>query len=384
MRREIRTARPQARAKVEHLGLTFHTLEGQPYWFEEAAYIFTEREIHELESATQELHERCLDAVEHVIAHDDFRRFGIPEPAWSVIRTAWEADPPAIYGRFDLAYDGQSPPKMLEYNADTPTSLLEAAVVQWHWLQDVNPSADQFNFIWEALIAKWKELRQEGYFKLNRVHFASMDCDEDLMTTAVMMDTAQEAGLEVIRLFMPEIHWDDHRQEFLDQNLSPIYSLFKLYPWEWLIAEEFGPYALSTYSKVNWIEPIWKLVLSNKAFLAVLWELFPDHPNLLPAYQDSPRGLDAYVKKALLGREGANVEVVTSEVRQEVDGPYEESGYVFQAYAPLAQFDGNYAVIGSWVVDGIACGIGIRESNQPITQDTARFVPHYFLPETKK
>jgi glutathionylspermidine synthase len=36
-----------------------------------------------------------------------------------------------LYGRFDLAYRGDGPPKLLEYNADTPTALFEAAVVQW-------------------------------------------------------------------------------------------------------------------------------------------------------------------------------------------------------------------------------------------------------------
>lgn len=383
MRREIRQARSNAREKVEHLGLTFHTLEGQPYWYEDAAYVFDEREILELERATNELHDLCLQAVDHVVSNQEFARFGIPDPAWPVITRAWEADPPAIYGRFDLAYDGKTPPKMLEYNADTPTSLLEAAVIQWHWLQEVAPDADQFNSIWEALIAKWKALRAEGFFRDNLVHFASMDCDEDLMTTAVMMDTAHEAGIEFEQLLMPEIGWDASRNKFVDKKSHPIQTLFKLYPWEWIIAEEFGPYALSTYESVNWIEPIWKMILSNKAILPLLWEMFPDHPYLLPAYHDSPREMKQYVKKARLGREGANVTITLEGMQTAVDGPYEDTGFIYQAYAPLAEFDGQFAVIGSWVVDCAACGIGVRESSSRITQDTARFVPHYFYPEKK-
>ena len=58
-----------------------------------------------------------------------------------------------MYGRFDLAYDGTTPPKLLEYNADTPTSLLEAAVIQWRWQQDMRPERDQFNSIHERLLA---------------------------------------------------------------------------------------------------------------------------------------------------------------------------------------------------------------------------------------
>ena len=49
-------------------------------------------------------------------------------------------------------YDGKAPPRLLEYNADTPTALLEASVAQWFWLQDCFPTADQFNSIHERLI----------------------------------------------------------------------------------------------------------------------------------------------------------------------------------------------------------------------------------------
>ena len=35
---------------------------------------------------------------------------------------------------------------------------------------------------------------------------------------------------------------------------------------------------------VRWLEPAWKSIISNKALLPLLWEMFPNHPNLLPAY----------------------------------------------------------------------------------------------------
>jgi len=383
MLREDRAVRPDAKQKVEHLGLTFHTLHGEPYWNEAAAYRFEPEEIDTLEAATNELHEMCLDAVEHVIGQRDFERFSIPSPAHEVICQAWDADPPALYGRFDLAFDGQGPPKLLEYNADTPTSLLEAAVVQWHWLQEVDPEADQFNSIWEGLVIKWKALKAEGYLEAGLVHFGCEDTAEDLMTTAVLMDTAREAGLEVNLMGMGEIGWDQLRRLFVDRELRPIQTLFKLYPWEWLLSDKFGPKALQFYRDVQWIEPIWKMILSNKAILAILWELYPDHPNLLPAYLDGPHGMTEYVKKPILGREGANVSIISGDKVIQNPGPYGSGHFVFQAYAPLPSFDGNHTVIGSWVIDGEARGIGIRESSGPITEDLARFVPHYFHPKVR-
>lgn len=377
MWREKRTPRPDVVEKVERLGLTFHTLDGKPYWHEEAAYRFSAEEITELERATNQLHEMCLVAVEHVVETRSFDRLGIPATAWEPIAKTWDSDPPAIYGRFDLRFDGVGPPKLLEYNADTPTSLLEAAVVQWHWLQDVLPEADQFNSIWEGLVEKWHALKTEGYAKTGLIHFACMDAMEDLMTTAVMMDTAAEAGFDVQLLKMHEIGWDSLEHAFVDLEERRIETLFKLYPWEWLLDDPFAAMALKSFRKLDWIEPIWKMVLSNKGILAILWELFPGHLNLLPAYMDGPRDLSSYVRKPFLGREGANVQIHGAAGSTLVDGPY-GGPHVFQAFAPLPEFDGNHAVIGSWVIDGEARGIGVRESDGPITEDHARFVPHYF------
>ena len=129
---------------------------------------------------------------------------------------------------------------------------------------------------------------------------------------------------------------------------------------------------------MQWIEPIWKMLWANKALLAVLWELYPNHANLLPAYFDGPRDLTRYVKKPKMAREGANITYV-GDTRIETGGDYGEEGFVYQALAPVPVFDGNYAVVGSWVVDGVACGMGIRESDGPITDNQSRFVPHLLL-----
>ena len=379
MRRVATNPRTDWRAKVEGLGLTFHTLEGQTYWNEAAAYEFDAAEIGTLEATAAELHEMCLAVVERTIERGDLGRMGIPEAAHRAISESWEADPPSLYGRFDLAFDGMGTPKLLEYNADTPTSLLEAAVVQWHWLEEVRPEADQFNSLWEGLVEKWRALAIEGYVGDGPVHFACMDAAEDLMTTAVLMDTAREAGLNPVLLAMRAIGWDLDAEFFVDADLRPIRTLFKLYPWEWILQDRFGPRALRTLSQVQWIEPIWKMALSNKAVLALLWETFPDHPALLPAYLDGPRDLDEYVRKPLLGREGANVALHLRQGRIERPGPY-GGACVYQGYTPLPVFEGNHAVIGAWIVGGEPRGIGVRESDGPITEDTARFVPHYFPP----
>jgi glutathionylspermidine synthase len=297
----------------------------------------------------------------------------------ALIESSWEKEPPSIYGRFDLAYDGSGSPKMLEYNADTPTALLEAAVIQWDWLKAAFPAADQFNSLHERLIGLWKYMRP--YLpppgpRGQVLHFTSMDDREDGMTSAYLADTAQQAGYEVKLLPITEVGWNDAAGEFRDEDDARISTLFKLYPWEWIMHEPFGAHVEA--SSTVFIEPTWKMVLSNKGILPILWELFPQSPWLLPAYFNDPRDMPEWVKKPLLSREGANVTVHTRAGDVSAGGEYGEEGYVFQQLAPIPECDGARPVIGSWMIGQEAGGMGIRESDGWITGNASRFVPHLF------
>jgi glutathionylspermidine synthase len=380
MKRVSLSPRKNWEKKVEEIGLIYHHTQGHPYWNEFAFYEFTATEIEVLERATNELHEMCLRAAQHVIDYNRFKELQIPDFAIPVIKQAWEDEPPAIYGRLDLAYDGQSPPKLLEYNADTPTALLEAAVAQWYWLQDLFPHKDQFNSIHEKLIAKWIDLKPYITEPLFFGYLEPPDIEntEDKMTVGYLMDTAHQANIKSAMILMADIGWDREKNCFVDIAENPIRSIFKLYPWEWMLKDEFAKNVLSTYRDMQWIEPIWKMILSNKGILPILWELFPEQPNLLEAHFGNPGRLTEYVRKPLLSREGANMTIKTHNRVLETDGPYGEEGYVYQALAKLADLDGAFPVVGSWVIDGDAGGIGIRESGNLVTDNFSCFVPHLF------
>ena len=374
MRRVASTPRADWQKKVEAAGLTWHTTEDHPYWNESAFYEFTAKEVDLLASATDELAEMARQAARHVIENRLYAKMGIPELAVSLIERSWEAEPPSLYGRFDLMYDGCHPPKLLEYNADTPTALLEAAVVQWYWLEETHPASDQFNSIHERLIALWKDLTP--HMPDRRVDFCTMDDTEDWTTATYLGDTAQQAGLATSLFTIEEIGWDGAR--FVGPDDQPLRAVFKLYPWEWMVREEFGKYL--AVANTVWLEPPWKMLLSNKGILPVLWELYPSHPYLLAASFEQPATGADWVRKPLLGREGGNVTLHQAGGEIETGGDYGEEGFVYQAVAPLRSFDGMYPVIGSWVIgheDGnSAAGIGIRESDVPITTNLSRFVPH--------
>ena len=343
---------------------------GGTYWDESACYALNAEQVDRLEAASAELHRLCLAAVDHVVRSGGFGAFAIPEQFHQLIAESWRLREPSLYGRFDLSWDGEGEPKLLEYNADTPTALLEASVVQWHWLEDVKPHADQFNSLHEKLIERWKLFEQTA-----RLHLACVkDSPEDLGNVEYLRDCALQAGWNARQLYIEDLGWDGER--FVDLNDQQVETLFKLYPWEWMVREQFGPHLLARRPRL--IEPAWKMLLSNKALLVVLWELNYAHPNLLPAYFDERPFAGEYVKKPLLAREGANVTLKRRAFTVEQPGEYGEEGFVYQGLAPLPQFDGRHAVIGSWIIGDQPAGIGIREDDSPITRNSSRFIPHYF------
>ncbi|MCP2237680.1 Glutathionylspermidine synthase [Prauserella halophila] len=383
MQRSMSAPRPNWQQTVEQQGLVFGSParygdgKARPYWDESVHYVLPMDEVLALEADVELLHSMCLDAVDHVVTAERYREFGLPEWLWPHIAESWKRGDPHLYGRFDLRYDGRGPAKLLEYNADTPSSLLEAAILQWHWKTEVFPDADQWNSLHEQLVERWQYVG--GLLPSKEVHFTWSSADtsgEDHITTTYLQETAAEAGLDTVALAIEEIGWDPLLKRFVDLEESPIGTAVKNYPWEWIVEEEFGRYAAESQPQTLWVEPLWKTLLSNKALLGILWENYPGHPNLLPAFNDQPGLLTEYVRKPKLGREGANVQIVAPGYETETAGVYGAEGYTFQAFDPLPEFDGYRPALGAWMVGDNAAGLGIRETAGLVTDDGAAFVPH--------
>ena len=383
MRRETSQPRPNWQRTVSEQGLVFGLpakyADGadRPYWDESVHYVFEMSEILSLEADVELLHSMCLDAVDNVVTTERYRDFGIAEWVWPHIAESWRRRDPHVYGRFDLRYDGSGPGKLLEYNADTPTSLLEASVIQWQWKTDAFPDDDQWNSIHERLVERWTEIGAK--LPSGEVHFSWSGADpsgEDHLTVAYLQETAAEAGLNTVGLAIEEIGWDTLLNRFVDLEESPMNTVIKLYPWEWVVEEQFGRHAVESLPATLFVEPLWKMLLSNKALLAVLWEMYPGHPNLLPAYLHDPGMLTEYVRKPLLGREGANIQIVAPGYETQTGGVYGKEGFVYQLFDPLPDFDGYRPALGAWVVGDTSAGLGIRETVGLVTDDGAAFVPH--------
>lgn len=402
MRKIALPERPDWRDEAERLGFTFADMHGEPYWDESSAYEFDLAEIESrIEEPAGELHALCREAVGRILADESLMaRMGIPRAHWDLVAASWQAGEPELYGRMDLAYDGQGPAVLLEYNADTPTSLYESASFQWLWLEQqiaagvLRDGDDQFNGIHEALVDRWRAICAPK----TDVHFAAMkDTPEDYATVEALAWTAREAGLGAHYTDLESIGLTTDDQ-FADADSRVIGTLFKLYPWEDLLRDPFADHLAD--AGLRMIEPAWKALVSNKAILPVLWQIAPGHPNLLPAFfmddvadalagrgVTKAPGFDdvadrlarGHVVKPIFSREGASVRIIEGGAETETapDRSYDDQPMIVQEYRPLPVFDGFRPIIGAWIVGETCAGMGLREDRARITQDLSRFKPHF-------
>lgn len=376
----------------EKIGFTYWDLpssQGVPYWQEGIVYQFEEQEIDLINQATQELYDMCIFMVDTIVQSGDYPdEFGLNSYAKSLIEQSWKKQELSIYGRFDLMYDGHKQLKMLEFNGDTPTGLLEGSVAQWFYLQQSKEIPVQWRYqnndIHENLIAHW----QAQYPADTLIYFTTgRDFpEEDWGNLVYLMDTALEAGLRVKEICLEDIGINQHHQ-FVDLENQPIQHIFKLYPWEWLVQEEFAQYI--TQSDTHWLEPTWKMLLSNKAMLVSLWKLFPHHPYLLEAHVYQSQLSDGlWCQKAILGREGLNIYQLQCKLGQminkhlvqgsELNPSIQALGSIYQRWVDLPCFDGFYPIIGSWIIGGQASGMSVREDPNLVTGNDSQFACHVY------
>lgn len=390
--------RDNYRKRLSDIGFYHYDLpsgeEQEDYWKEGNCYIFSESQIDLIEETTQELYNRCLDMVAEIVKSGDYPDyFCLDDLKKATIEQSWNRGDKSLYGRFDLVYDYKTGSiKMLELNGDTPVSILEASVAQWDYIQEApdipDPLRIQFNMLHENLIETWQRL----YQRKTNIHFTYEDSfrSEDFCNLAYLMETAHQAGMNVKEILLKDIgvYTEGNKSGFVDLENVDIKALFKLYPWEWLFESNNRDHIKN--SMVDWLEPPWKALLSNKGCLVKLHEMFPNHSNIVPAFasQDSiPKNSGIYVKKAIHGREGANIFFYDSGSYTETLGQgsvivpeYHKWGYIYQEKIEMPVYDGFRPILGSWIIGDKASGMSVREDKNLVTGDDSFFASHIFIP----
>ena len=409
------------------LGFDTALLSEPPYWVEalEAPFCLelTVADIALLEQVGRTVQSQVLALVERVCCGPDsevlMERLSIPPDYRRAVRLSFERHDPSLYSRLDLAFQpGQSSPRLLELNADTPSSLMEASVLQLAWLagmkerQALLPECDQYNFLQDGLVEFFSGFADRTG---QSWHFACYaGAREDRETVKYLCAVARSLGFDSMLVELNQLRSIDGT--LVDGEGRLVERLFKLYPWELLFEDDSrikaktGQYLflpLLESGRLQVFEPLWKSVLAGKAALALLYEMFPDSPYLLPTYMESDLPGDfapPYVIKPVFGREGAGVrivlesgaayattadaahssggnadrEVAVEVAAEEYHGPGRDLNIV-QRYSALPVFAGCSLVFGLWLMAGKPCGLSLRGDKSKITGRSALFVPHYVI-----
>ncbi|WP_086296458.1 glutathionylspermidine synthase family protein [Campylobacter devanensis] len=387
---KLKKIKPLDNGYLESIGFGWHTdLDGSRYISNELVSI-TQDEAEAFYEATNELYDMYVAAAEYVINNDLFHELGIPFNLVDTIKASWENDVHwHIYGRFDLAggIDGK-PIKLIEFNADTPTSLFETAIIQWAMLKFNNlDEAAQFNDVYEALVENFKRLvtlqedtsRFDEYYEGWKILFSSIAGSvEDENTTRLLESAARDAGFECDFAFASEVSFDDENGIFWNEQNWEYW--FKLIPWE-MIAIDESDLALIIKNiiknqKAIILNPAYTLLFQSKGIMKILWDLYPNHPLLLESSFEPLKG-KKQVKKPFLAREGANVSIINSDGSIEIqnDGEYASGKFLYQEFADFAKDENGDSYQAGMFFAFEGCALGFRKGKD-IIDNYSKFVGH--------
>ena len=351
---------PISKDYLEKMGFTWHIDSDGEYIVRDKLIVLTQEEVQAYHDASNELYSMYEKGAQYVVENELFEALDIPPSLVPLIKESWKNERENhLYGRFDLSGGVDSKPiKLIEFNADTPTLLLETTVIQLMMLQfNKLENAEQFNYIYEAISKKFKKIAKRKKSEFSKFLFSCVEnIEEELVTTKLLEGMAKESG--VLTVF-------EYLEDTQEENGYDYW--FKLYPWEDM--ENFTPNAITSM-----LNPAYTLLYQSKGMLAILSQLFADSPYLLKSSFEPLK--EKYVKKRMFGREGANIDIVEDgEVVNATEGIYDEYKAVYQEYESFVKDEqGHHYQAGVFYSDG-ACGVGFRRGRE-ILDDMSEFVGH--------
>ena len=382
--------KPLSKDFLESIGFYWHTDSDETSYVADELVLVSNDEVEAYYEAANTLYDMFAEAGQYVIDNDLFHELNIPFNLVELIKNSWENDVHwHLYGRFDFAggVDGK-PIKLIEFNADTPTSLYETAIIQWAMLKaNGMDEAKQFNTVFEALKENFKRLVVlEGdteefarYYEGWKILFSSIRGNiEDENTTRLLQSAANEAGFHTDFAYVDEVGFNGSEGIFKDDENFEYW--FKLIPWENIAIEE-GDLALLLDEMVQEqkaiiLNPAYTLLFQSKAFMKILWDLFPNHPLLLETSFE-PLKNQKQVEKRAFGREGANTVIYERDmsVIEKTEGEYGNFKPIYQAYAELPKDEQGRSYQAGVFFAYEGCGLGFRRGGL-IMENFSKFVGH--------
>lgn len=357
-------------------------------------YILSESAQHALQRAANELHALFMHATDYVLENQALlNKFNLPAAILPKIRQSWDNRlNELITSRFDFAMTPKGL-KVYEYNCDSASCYMESAKIQGKWARHygVHEGLDSGKDLFNHLVNAWRKSKAKGL-----VHILYDNDPEEKYHGLLIQQTLKSAGFESkLICAISSLRWDS-LGNILDEEGQLIHWVWKTWFWETAldqirvqceldqaVAEKNNPLQgqaprladVLRHKNMMIFEPLWTLIPSNKAILPVLWSLFPNHPLLLHTDFVVNADLQAsgYVSKPIVGRCGANIQVVnhSKDIIEEAGGEFAAQDQIYQALFPLPLVDGYYVQVCAFTAAGKYAGSCLRvDSSMIISKDS--------------
>lgn len=387
---------------------TWDRLDGMEYGLATIHYI-TEEFRKEIAFATEALGKIFARTVYAVQNADDelLLTLGIPKEALSMAHVLIRPEMVTVIGRFDFVNTVEGL-KLLEFNSDTPTSVVEAFFVNARacsFFGSESPNKGMEVHIGEAFKTILETYKELGYATDSIVFSALGWHDEDRDTVNYLLKqsglAAKFAALEDLRISQ------DRLCALINDQLLPIDVWYRLHALEKLAAESdeqdqypTGAHVLDLVArgKLAIINPPSAFVAQSKALLSLIWNLHEagefytssEHllieKYMLPTYMEN-QFLDKspYVTKPIFGREGGAVCLFEANgvmVERDKDDSYWDQPMIYQKRVEMEKIECNTEnglyigrlLWGSFLVGGKASAISARVGER-ITSNLACYIP---------
>ncbi|MCS1350212.1 glutathionylspermidine synthase family protein [Mechercharimyces sp. CAU 1602] len=361
----------------------------------------------QLRVATEELGEVFARVITVVQAGEEelFHTLGIPPAIRRAVRLSVDPTQATTIGRFDFANTKQGV-KMLEFNADTPTGIVEAFYVNGRVCEareEINPNQGNEADLRKAFAHVLKCYRDQGYETENIVFSALGWHEEDAGTTRYLL---KQSGLNAHFVPLADLRVQgDQLYAQIEGRRMPVHVWYRLHPLEVLVEDHddngypTGEHVLDLVAakKLALINPPSAFIGQTKALQALIWSLHEEgefftpaehkiiSTYMLPTYLENRFTRQPYVEKPIFGREGGAVVLYNEAGEIEAqDGAehYWNQMKVYQQRVELEQVETmtekglfrGHQLWGSFLIGGKASAV-LSRIDGPITGNLSYFLP---------
>lgn len=362
-------------------------------WDETSAYLIEKDEVDSILDAVEPIVSMSYEAVDFLL-DGEWGTLGIPLPFFEFTRHSFDDQKPQLFTRYDFAYLGNGEVKLVGIDSDSPRNMMEASQAQRRWLWDKFASrakdreVTQLNSIQEITEKAFEKVLEESETNLIHIARGTDSRGEDWITSAFIKGIAKKVGWEVIDARMRDLRWDEQHQAWRDNKGNTIQNIYKHFPWDMLIRQKISKDMIINHNRFESLfEPSWKLILSTRAVLPAMWDLYPESPILSPAFMDKDESLGPNIVTSTVLPTTSRNEMgllkgrnFTSWGEELKDLTGQKNVTYRDLVIPKRYKDKNggyrFAYLSVYTVAGKIAGLGMRETRMPLLGAHSTFRPH--------